>query len=285
MRVPPAFFIGALLALATTIARAEIEPRLVTYKSGEAALQGWIYEPAGQGPFPAVLYNHGSEKTPGWFPPLGKFWTDHGFVFFVPHRSGHGRSPGAYIVDEQEKFRAQEKEVERVRAHTIKLHERANLDVVAALAWLREQPFVDRRRCIVAGISYGGIQTVLTAEKGLDVRGFVAFSPGAMSWAGNPLLRDRLRLALERAPAPVFLLQAHNDYNLGPMEMLGGELKRKGGLNRAKLYGDFGAKDNPKDGHGGFAVRGSDVWGADVLAFVSAVFASGGAGVPPGAGR
>ena len=58
------------------------------------------------------------------------------------------------------------------------------------------------------------------------------------------------------------------------MELLGNELKRKGGLNRAKLYGAFGNPTEPKDGHGGFAVRGSDVWGTDVLAFVEAVFAT-----------
>jgi dipeptidyl aminopeptidase/acylaminoacyl peptidase len=58
-------------------------------------LQGWIYKPAGKGPFPAVLYNHGSDKAPGWFPTLGKYWTSKGYVFFVPHRRGHGRSPGS----------------------------------------------------------------------------------------------------------------------------------------------------------------------------------------------
>jgi carboxymethylenebutenolidase len=258
-----------MIILATSL-RAEIEQQLVTYRSGDAPLQGWIYQPPGKGPFPAVLYNHGSDKIPGWFPTLGKFWTDHGFVFFVPHRSGHGRSPGAYISDEQQKFADGEKDPQKVREHMIMLHERANRDVVTALAWLRAQPFVVRDKCIVAGISYGGIQTVLTAEKGLDVKAFVAFSPAAMSWKGNPLLRDRLLTAIKNAPAPVFLLQAQNDYNLGPMELLGAELKRKGALNRAKLYPVFGDKDNPKDGHGGFAVRGAEVWGADVLEFVNA---------------
>jgi carboxymethylenebutenolidase len=207
---------------------------------------------------------------PGWFPTLGKFWTDHGFVFFVPHRGGHGRSPGAYIVDEQQKFAESEKDPVKAREHTIHLHERANLDVVAALVWLREQPFVARDKCVVAGISYGGIQTLLTAEKGLEVKAFVAFSPAAMSWKGNPLLRDRLLTAIRQAPAPVFLLQAQNDYNLGPMELLGEKLKSKGAPNRAKLYPVFGDKDNPKDGHGGFAVRGAEIWGADVLEFVAA---------------
>lgn len=267
--------IAALLALAfaaTSALRADVEPQLVTYRAGDAPLRGWIYKPAGagDGPFPAILYNHGSEKTPGWFPPLGKFWTDHGFVFFVPHRGGHGRSPGVYIVDEQQKFAATEKDPQKAREHTIRLHERANRDVVVAVAWLREQPFVARDKIVVAGISYGGIQTLLTAEQGLGAKAFVAFSPAAMSWQGNPLLRDRLLTAIQRAPAPIFLLQAQNDYDLGPMELLGAGLKRKGTPNRAKVYPVFGDKDNPKDGHGGFAVRGAEVWGADVLEFVQA---------------
>ena len=247
------------------------DPALVTFTSGGATLHGWLYVPAGQGPFPAVLYNHGSEKNPGWFPPLGKFWTEHGFVFFVPHRRGHGRSPGDYIVDLQREFRAHVADPARGQQHDVELHERANLDVVAALAWLRAQAFVKPDALVVSGISYGGIQTVLTAEQGLGVKAFVAFAPGAMSWGGNPLLRERLLAAIKKSPAPIFLLQAGNDYSLGPSELLGGELKRKGAPNRAKIYPAFGNRNDPADGHAGFAVRGSAVWGADVTAFVDAL--------------
>jgi carboxymethylenebutenolidase len=248
------------------------KPQLVSFTAIDGAtLHGWLYVPAGPGPFPAVLYNHGSEKTPGWFPPLGKFWTEHGYAFFVPHRRGHGRSPGEYIVDAQQSYRATEKDVAMVRRHDIALHERANLDVVDALKWLHTQPQVNADKIIVSGISYGGIQTLLTAEKGLGVKAFVSFSPGTMSWRGNPLLHERLVAAVKKAPAPVYLLQASNDYNLGPSEIVGAALKTKGSANRSKLYPAFGDATNPADGHGGFAVRGSEVWGADVLAFLGEV--------------
>ena len=243
------------------------ESALVSFKSGELTLHGWLWKPAGKGPFPAVLYNHGSEKTPGWFPTLGQFWTSNGFMFFVPHRPGHGRSPGEYIVDLQDKFRAGETDTNKVARYIIGLHERFNADVVAALAWLRQQPDVDTNRLVISGISYGGIQTVLAAEKELGVKAYVAFSPAAMSWRGSPPLRERLLQAVKNAKAPMFLLQAKNDYHLGPMELLGAELNRKGAPNRAKLYPIFGNADNPGDGHGGFAVRGSEVWGKDVLKF------------------
>jgi dienelactone hydrolase len=248
-----------------------VEPTEVSFPCGELTLHGFLWKPEGEGPFPAIVYNHGSEKLPGSFPSLGNFWTAHGFMFFVPHRHGHGRSPGQYIVDLEDEFRATEKDPAKLQRHSIELHEHYNADVVSAVTWLKMQPGVDQERIAVAGISYGGIQTLLTAEKDLGVAAFVAFSPAAMSWRGNPLLRERLLQAIKKATAPMFLLQAKNDYNLGPSELLGTELTRKGAPNRAKLYPPFGDANDPRDGHGGFAVRGSEVWGQDVLDFLNAV--------------
>lgn len=263
-------FITCAPCLAETPGAAE--PQLVSFPSGALMLHGFLWRPQGRGPFPAILYNHGSEKLPGSFPTLGAFWTGKGCIFFVPHRSGHGRSPGAYIGDLQEQLRAKESDPARVQHGIVALHERTNADVVAALAWLKRQPGVDAGRIAIAGISYGGIQTVLSAEKELGVRACVAFSPAAMSWRGNPPLRARLLQAVKKAKTPIFLLQAKNDYDLGPSELLGAELQRKGPPNRAKLYPAFGNADDPRDGHGGFAVRGSAVWGADVLAFLDEIF-------------
>jgi hypothetical protein len=43
-----------------------------------AELHGYLYLPPGKGPFPAVLWNHGSEKWPGWQPGLAAFYTRSG---------------------------------------------------------------------------------------------------------------------------------------------------------------------------------------------------------------
>ena len=40
-------------------------PELITFTSGDLALKGFIWKPEGPGPFPAILWNHGSEKLPG----------------------------------------------------------------------------------------------------------------------------------------------------------------------------------------------------------------------------
>jgi carboxymethylenebutenolidase len=251
--------------------RTNAAPEQVSFPSGEKTLHGFLFKPAGRGPFPAVIYNHGSEKTPGSFPTLGEFWTAHGFVFFLPHRSGHGLSPGDYIVDLQKEFRARTNDVVVSGRNDVLLHERANSDVASAVAWLAKQSFVDTNRMVMSGISFGGIQTLLAAEKGLGMKAFVSFSPGAMSWRFSPLLQDRLKLAVKNATTPIFLLQATNDWDLNPSMVLGKTLTEKGPPNRVKVYPAFGDVQNHAAGHGGFALHGSAIWGDDVLSFLKTV--------------
>src|SRR6202166_5298093 len=95
----PALF--ALLLLPLVLAATET----VTFPSGEITLHGVLYKPEGTGPFPAVIYNHGS--APGMlseqaFAALGPVFAGHGWVFFGPYRRGQGRSAsaGPYIGDE-----------------------------------------------------------------------------------------------------------------------------------------------------------------------------------------
>ena len=38
-------------------------PELVGFKGGDLELKGYIWKPSGDGPFPAVLWNHGSGKN------------------------------------------------------------------------------------------------------------------------------------------------------------------------------------------------------------------------------
>jgi carboxymethylenebutenolidase len=178
--------------------------KLVSFAGPGGTLHGFFYVPEGKGPFPAVLWNHGSERLPSAQPELAAFYTSHGFVFFLPHRRGQGRSPGTYIMDE---IRAGHADPTAV----VHWQQVANEDVIAALTWLRAQKEVDPNLVVVSGCSFGGIQTLLLAEKGLGARAFVAFAPGAKSW-GNEALEKRLENAVQNAKAPVFILQAKNDF-------------------------------------------------------------------------
>jgi len=245
-------------------------PKLVSFPSGDMTLHGFLYKPEGEGPFPAIIWNHGSEKLPGQQSDLARFYRKQGFVFFLPHRHGHGRSPGAYIQDLIEKYAATEKNRTLVEKRVVKLQEEYNQDVVAAVEWLKGQSFVDQQRMVMSGCSYGGIQTILAAEKGLGLRAFVPFAPAAMSWA-NTELRKRLIEAVRGAKAPLFLIQAQNDYSLGPSETLGPVIKRIGPTNQAKVYPPYGT--TPQEGHAAFATKegGIAIWGSEVLDFFRAV--------------
>jgi carboxymethylenebutenolidase len=139
-------------------------------------------------------------------------------------------------------------------------------DVIAALNYLRSQPFVDPARIALSGCSYGGIQTLLTGERDLGVMALVPFAPGAMSWEQNVPLQDRLVRAVDLAKAPVFLIQAENDYSLGPSRVLSKEANKKKKDFQSKIYPAFGSTH--QDGHWGFCSTATEVWGNDVLAFL-----------------
>jgi hypothetical protein len=67
-------------------------------------------------------------------------------MFFVPHRRGQGRSPGVYMQDPLA-LSPPHGRPERM----IELQEIDNADVIAALAYLRSQPFVDPAQIAISG--------------------------------------------------------------------------------------------------------------------------------------
>jgi dienelactone hydrolase len=243
------------------------QAKSVTFESNGLTLHGWLYKPPGDGPFPAIIWNHGSEKDPVAHPELGQFYTGLGMVTFLPVRRGHLPSPGGYIVDEQDAVKEKEADPKVARKRSVELHDEHSNDVVAAVEWLRKQPFVDPNRLAMTGVSYGGIQTLIASEKDLGVRAFIPFCPAAMSWA-NTDLQDRLKTSVAKARAPLFLIQAKNDFSTGPSDVLGPLIRDKKGANRATLYPAFGT--SPREGHGGFACweEGIAIWGPDVRQFL-----------------
>ncbi len=215
-----------------------------------------------------MLWNHGSERWPGWQPGLAAFYTANGFAFFIPHRRGQGQSSaaGPYIMDRQPSKLRVFFAGSSAGKEVIALHEEAARDVEAALAWLKARPDIDPGRIVMSGVSFGGIQTLLAAERGQGVRAFVAFAPGAMSWRWVSGLDARLGQAAQHAQAPTLVVQAQNDFNLGPSHDLGPLLERAG-RGRAVVFPAFGTTE--QDGHGGFArsPEGTAVWGPTVLEF------------------
>jgi hypothetical protein len=109
---------------------------------------------------------------------------------------------------------------------------------------------------------------LLAAESAQGIKALVPFAPGAMSWEQNQPLQDLLIRAVDLAEAPVFLMQAENDYSPCPSRVLSKEGKKKQKNFQSKIYPAFGSSH--QDGHWGFCSSATDVWGADGLAFLEA---------------
>jgi carboxymethylenebutenolidase len=238
------------------------QPEEVRFSSGKVTLHGFLYKPEGNGPFPAILYNHGSERKPGTKPELGKFFSAKGYVFFVPHRLGHGRSPNDSHIDSL---------YDQGARSIVSLHEFHLGDQLAALSYLKQLSYVDTGRLAVSGCSYGGIQTVLAvesnAEQNLALRVAVNFAGAAQSWRGSSSLRTRLLSAVRKASIAVMFVQAENDYDLTPSRVLSAELQQLGKPNELAIFPPYG--NSREEGHGGFCARATDVWGDEVLAFLA----------------
>lgn len=162
---------GALiaLALAATITRAQATPaqaappeapaQEITFPSGSLTLHGFLFKPAGDGPFPAILWNHGSELLPGRLQPLADFFTGKGYVFFIPHRRGQGRSSdaGPYVMDVL-RTEGQQRGSSARSAKLVEMMEVHFQDQLAALAYLHSLVFVDAKRIVAMGCSFGGFK-------------------------------------------------------------------------------------------------------------------------------
>jgi carboxymethylenebutenolidase len=239
------------------------EPEEVRFPSEGRQLHGVLWRPAGSGPFPAVIYNHGSEREPivGTHGGVGPFFRANGYVVLFPYRRGAGGSEGPYWMDQVDKL----PESEQDKA-TVDLLDAENADVVAAIAYLRAQPYVDAKNVSVAGCSFGGIESILTAEKPLGLRAAVSFAGAAMAWSENGVLRDRLLRAVEGAKTPIMFVQAQNDFNTAPSEVLSEAMRAAGKPHELRIFPPFG--QSHEEGHGKFCVHGPKVWGQAVIEFL-----------------
>lgn len=258
-----------LLFLSLKTFAASNEPTVVSFRSGDITLQGTLYKPQGKGPFPAVVYNHGSAAgmlSQKGFEALGPVFANHGLVFFGPYRRGQGlsASAGPYIGDE---IAAAEKKggMAAGAATMVRLLETDHLnDQLAALSWLRAQSFVDPDRIAVAGTSFGGIEAVLGAERG-SYCAAVDSAGAAQSWEDAPEVRDLMTRSVRNSRVAIFFFQAENDYDLSPSRVLSAAMKDAHKEYEIKIYPPYG--NSTQDGHS-FGYFGGAVWGADVFRFL-----------------
>ena len=240
----------ALTAAAAVTADAQSigNAKVVVVRNGSATLHALLWRPQGRGPFPAVLFNHGSGRTPedlarlGPYEPqaeiLGPVFARHGYEFMYLFRRGVGLSAdqGVSAIDLMTGERAVHGQEARNKLQLQLMENREMSDALSGLAYLRALPEVDGRKMAVTGHSFGGSMTVLLAAREPDLRAVVVFSGAGLSWDRSPELRARLLAAARHIEAPVLLVYAANDYSLAAAKALDARLTELRKPHLSKIY-------------------------------------------------
>ena len=271
----------AILAFAPVAAIAQGQrsaaPDTVVVHNWSVTLHGLLWHPAGQGPFPAILINHGSGRTPEELARLGPYerqadtlgpvFARHGYVLLFLFRRGVGLSAtqGANAIDSMNLELAAHGQQGRNTLQLQLLEGREMSDALAGLAFLRRLPDVDPHDIGLVGHSFGGSLTFLMAAREPEVRAVVIFSGAGYSWDRSRQLRQLLLSTAAHVRAPVFLIHAANDYSTGMGTALDARLQQLGKSHRLKIYPAIGR--TPEDGHA-FPLLGVRQWEPDVFPFL-----------------
>jgi dienelactone hydrolase len=231
------------------------------------------YKPAGAGPFPTLIFHHGStgsgtepSRFSATFDPgaLAYWFVARGWAVVLPSRRGRGGSEGLY----DEGFAR-----DRIYGYTcepelsLRGADRALRDIEAITDAVLALPFVDRTRLVVGGQSRGGILSVAWAGKHPDgPRGVINFVGG---WLGTGCptagtVNQRLFKLGAGFPRPTLWLYGDNDpyYSLRHSEANFAAFREAGGSGTFHEIG----RATGMDGHWILAV--DDAWSAVVTAYL-----------------
>ena len=266
------------VALAQTVSpsAAPAAPQIVDVRSGELRLKGYFWKPAGSGPFPAILFNHGSgaddpQRTAGRTmaeaaSDLAPVFLKHGYAFFYLCRRGQGLSAdqGPFTQDLLKQAEAKGADARKQLHYQLITGSQLD-DAVAGLTFLKAAPDVDPKRIAIVGHSFGGMLTLLSGDHDSTIRAEVAFAAGANSWHASRQLRDRTFVAVGKTAAPIMLLYATNDFDTTPGKDISAELDRLHKSHLLKIYPAIGKISD--DGHN-LLYLGIPEWEPDVFQFL-----------------
>lgn len=166
-------------------------------ENGQPVTLELVYrKPAGPGPFPTLLFTHGSVgngndprevRFTSTYPELSAFLNARGWMVAILMRRGRGQSGGSY-AEGWDSARARYACSLEVADSGL---QRALADMEAARDHLARDPLVDPARLLVGGQSRGGMLGLMHAARHPDVyRGAVNFVGG---WAGRACeLKDEI---------------------------------------------------------------------------------------------
>ena len=230
-----------------------------------------LFRPAGAGPFPLVVINHGrsSSKRAEYgrqrYESAARYFVRKGFVVAVPLRLGYGE-----LADKGDP----EEHVSCTAPRYAPALRAAAEQVRTVVEALRQRPDVDAGRLVLLGQSVGGVTTVAASAMGIP--GLVASINVAGGHGGNPethpgeacsayVLERLMGEYGARATAPMLWVYTENDRYFAPgnSQAWHQAFVRAGGKADYRLLPPHG-----EDGHNLF-VRGNDVWQPLVDAYLA----------------
>jgi len=267
--------LGAVLA-ARAADPAPAAPETVVVHCADLALRARLYRPQGRGPFPAILFNHGSGHSAGAAAGdqrhpqlLGPVFVRHGYLFLYLYRRGDGLSVGQGVASGDVMDQAFASGGQQARNQVqLRLLEEELDDAAAGLTYLRARSDVDAKRLAVVGHSFGGSLSLLLAERDPSVRAVATFAAVGYSWEHSQALRARLTTAVSRMAAAALFLDAENDYSLRPSRELGAQMQHLGKVQQVIVYPPVGT--TAAEGHDLIHLRIAS-WEPDLFAFLDQV--------------
>jgi dienelactone hydrolase len=271
--------LAPLFVTAALVAQAAPPPALpyetLFYTHDGLRLEAYLYKPQGAGPFPLVVYNHGSapEEQEGqeWPAPyIARIFVPAGYALLVPERRGYGKSGGLAFSKDVGSDRGR-----RFAAR----HRQEATDINAAVEYVLTHPAfsIDRRRVALVGWSFGGIVTTLAAGSADSYSAVVVQAPGALNWDHSEEMRKALLAAAPAIRAPLSCMVAENDATVESARQICAAAQAAGTKTTVTIYppyhGPVGRPGTP-EGHALFGPAGADIWKGDVLAFIGGALAA-----------
>lgn len=233
-----------------------VAPTLVHYpsKDGKFTLSAWVYMPYGltrNGKFPAIVYVHGgpaSQAQPD-FLPLLQYLANQGYIIIAPNYRGSS----GYGKDFQN--------ANRMDAGGGELQ-----DVVDAAEFIKKSGYVDPKKLVLMGRSYGGYLTMMGVTKfpnlwaaGVPIVPFVnwfteyknedpTLQASDREFMGDPVKNKDLwtdrspAFFLDRVKAPLMILAGGNDPRCPKTEaqQVADSIRKRGGKVQLKIYDNEG---------------------------------------------
>jgi dienelactone hydrolase len=252
------------------------QPWLIPSPERGVAMHAMVFRPAGPGPFPLVVINHGTAQSALWrailpvaeFAAAAQWFVARGYAVVVPQRLGHGETGGPYLEDQRGCDDADFPSAGFGAARSIE----------AAIAYMTAQPFVRRTGVIVVGHSAGAWGALALASRNPPaVRAVISFAAGRGGWASNrpnsncapARLVETAGLFGKTTRIPTLWIYAENDSFFGPAlaKQMAEAFWAAGGRIEFHLLPPFGS-----DGHYLLPLPGgAPVWTPIVEKFLAAL--------------